>query len=84
MKRTFHLLLMLAALTTAFFCAVCCNEPIDNPGGNTGGDEPAPFVPDRGTTVYGVVQCDGKGIEGVAVTDGYEVTVTDKDGMYQF
>lgn len=83
MKRTFHLLLTLAALTTAFFCAVCCNEPIDNPGGNTGGDEPAPFVPDRGTTVYGVVQCDGKGIEGVAVTDGYEVTVTDKDGMYQ-
>ncbi|MCC8173246.1 MAG: calcineurin-like phosphoesterase family protein [Odoribacter sp.] len=35
-----------------------------------------------GATVKGVVWCDGKGIEGVVVSDGYEVTVTDQNGAY--
>lgn len=39
--------------------------------------------PEAGSTIYGVVHCQGKGIEGVAVTDGYEMTLTDKNGVYQ-
>lgn len=39
--------------------------------------------PGAGSTIYGKVQCNGKGIEGVAVSDGIEVTVTDKNGVYQ-
>ena len=34
-------------------------------------------------TVYGVVVCDGKGVPGVAVSDGIDVTVTDSDGVYR-
>lgn len=41
------------------------------------------FTPDPGTTVYGVVKCNGEGVPGVAVSDGDEVTVTDDDGIYQ-
>lgn len=40
-------------------------------------------IPDRiGMTVKGVVYCDGEGVPGVVVSDGYEVTVTDGDGVY--
>jgi hypothetical protein len=40
-------------------------------------------IPDKpGMTVKGVVYCDGIGIAGVTVSDGYEVTVTDNDGIY--
>ena len=38
----------------------------------------------EGNNVYGVVSCDGKGIAGVVVSDGYEVVQTDADGVYQF
>ena len=41
------------------------------------------FTPDPGTTVYGIVTCDGEGVPGVVVSDGSEVTVTDEDGLYQ-
>ena len=37
----------------------------------------------RGATVYGVVECDGKPMAGVAVSDGYEIVHTDKRGVYQ-
>ena len=40
--------------------------------------EPAP-----GSTVYGKVSCEGRGVPGVVVSDGYEVVVTDADGVYQ-
>lgn len=40
---------------------------------------PAPGDP----TVYGKVSCDGSGIPGVVVSDGYEVTVTGEDGSYE-
>ena len=40
-------------------------------------------IPDKpGMTVKGIVFCDGEGIPGVAVSDGYEVTVTDAKGIY--
>ena len=34
-------------------------------------------------TVYGVVSCDGAGIAGVSVSDGMEVAVTDRDGVFR-
>lgn len=40
-------------------------------------------IPDKdGMTVKGVVYTNGKGIAGVVVSDGYEVTVTDSKGVY--
>lgn len=40
-------------------------------------------VPDRdGMTVKGRVSCNGLGVAGVVVSDGYEVTATDEDGIY--
>ena len=40
-------------------------------------------IPDKdGATIKGKVHCDDAGIAGVEVSDGYEVTVTDKDGFY--
>lgn len=39
--------------------------------------------PDEGVTVYGIVECDGTGIRDVVVSDGYEVTTTDENGIYQ-
>ena len=38
------------------------------------------FVPDQGTTIYGIVSAsDGTAVENVVVSDGVEVTVTDQD-----
>lgn len=40
-------------------------------------------IPDvAGMTVKGVVYCNGLGIPGVVVSDGYEVTTTNSDGIY--
>ncbi|MBP1614828.1 MAG: hypothetical protein H6Q13_2276 [Bacteroidetes bacterium] len=40
-------------------------------------------VPDvDGMTVKGVVSCEGEGISGVVVSDGYEVTTTNEKGIY--
>ena len=39
--------------------------------------------PESGSTVYGKVSCGDEGIEGAVISDGYEVAVTDKDGIYQ-
>lgn len=40
-------------------------------------------IPDViGMTIKGVVSSEGKGVEGVVVSDGYEVTTTDADGIY--
>lgn len=42
------------------------------------------FVPDDGTTIYGIVSTsDGTAVENVVVSDGVEVTVTNEDGIYQ-
>ena len=34
--------------------------------------------------IYGVVECDGKPVEGVAVSDGYKIVLTDRKGQYCF
>ena len=40
-------------------------------------------IPDvAGKTVKGVVYCNGAGIPDVVISDGYEVTTTDKNGIY--
>lgn len=39
--------------------------------------------PSAGSNIYGQVRCGQKGIEGVAVSDGYVVTLTDANGVYQ-
>ncbi len=40
-------------------------------------------IPDMpGMTLKGVVYCDGTGVQGVVVSDGVEVTVTDSKGIY--
>ena len=41
-----------------------------------------PVKPGKGVTVTGVVECDGKPVAGVKVSDGYEITKTDKKGAY--
>ena len=40
------------------------------------------ITPDAGSTVYGLVECEGKGVEGVLVSDGYLFAKTDADGVY--
>ena len=37
----------------------------------------------EGTTVYGVVLCNGKPVKDVVVSDGYEVTKTNEKGVYE-
>ena len=39
--------------------------------------------PAAGSTIYGKVSCKGEGIEGVVVSDGIQVTQTDRNGVYQ-
>lgn len=58
---------------------------VEFPGGAPvpGGSETGAFTPDAGSTVYGLVSCDGRPVSGVVVSDGYEVVSTDKDGYYQ-
>lgn len=41
-----------------------------------------PVKPGKGVTVTGTVECAGKPVAGVIVSDGYEVTKTDKKGAY--
>ncbi len=40
-------------------------------------------IPDKdGMTIKGIVHSNGTGIPGVVVSDGYEVTTTDENGIY--
>ncbi|MBR5924061.1 MAG: calcineurin-like phosphoesterase C-terminal domain-containing protein [Bacteroidales bacterium] len=39
--------------------------------------------PDKDTTIYGLVQCEGKGVPNVLVSDGTEIVKTNADGIYQ-
>ena len=36
----------------------------------------------KGATIYGVVECNGVPMKGVAVSDGYNIVKTDKKGVY--
>lgn len=42
-----------------------------------------PVKPVAGSSVYGLVSCNGIGVPNVVVSDGKEVTSTDKNGVYQ-
>lgn len=39
--------------------------------------------PAEGTTVYGIVQCNGEGVPNVLVSDGDQIAKTDENGIYQ-
>lgn len=39
-------------------------------------------LPKDGYNVYGIITCGEEGVPGVVVSDGVDVTVTDKDGIY--
>ncbi|MGD9929458.1 MAG: calcineurin-like phosphoesterase C-terminal domain-containing protein [Mangrovibacterium sp.] len=55
----------------------------DSPEAETGANDPTTMLPDKeGMTVKGVVSCEGIGVPGVVVSDGYEVTTTDSEGRY--
>lgn len=41
-----------------------------------------PYKVKKGYTVGGIVECDGKPVAGVKVSDGYDITRTDKRGAY--
>ena len=45
--------------------------------------EPLVVEPEAGTTVYGIVTCDGKGMPDVLVSDGEFIVKTDANGIYQ-
>ena len=36
----------------------------------------------KGATIYGTVECDGRPLAGVKVSDGYSIVLTDKKGVY--
>lgn len=38
--------------------------------------------PKKGATLYGTVECDGKPLAGVPVSDGYQIVLTNKKGQY--
>lgn len=83
MKR--HIMLKMFAVAAFCFAAGC--------GGGTNIDipdlpeDPKPskdITPAKGTDLYGwVSDSDGHGIPDVVVTDGYNVTTTDAEGVYQ-
>ncbi len=54
----------------------------DDTTGNGGGVENKDLYPKEGYTIMGVVSCEGKGVAGVAVSDGTNVTKTDEYGRY--
>lgn len=41
------------------------------------------FTPSEGTTIYGLVSCNGNGVANVVVSDGFEVVKTNEKGIYE-
>ena len=68
MKRTLNLLLLLAVFATATAQSTFQSALKAKAKG--------------GANIYGVVECDGKPIQGVAVSDGYQIVLTNKKGQY--
>ncbi len=68
-------LFKLAFLMVALGCAVAMSAQSEY-------KSQLPVKPGKGVTVAGTVECDGKPVAGVTVSDGYEVTKTDKKGAY--
>ena len=67
--------LIVSALSAVLFLSSCCQEGRINGTKIQEGNNLAGLITDSKT---------GKGIEGVAVSDGYTITTTDKNGVYQF
>ena len=68
MRRTLNLLLLLLAFTTASAQSTFTSALKAKAKGKA--------------NLYGVVECDGKPVEGVAVSDGYQIVLTNKKGQY--
>ena len=68
MRRTLNLLLLLLAFTTASAQSTFSSALKAKAKGKA--------------NLYGVVECDGKPVEGVAVSDGYQIVLTNKKGQY--
>lgn len=84
------LLLLLAALFAISAGGICCSGSGDDPGEQEKPVNPPPS-PDDGVdwskidpkaTVRGVVTCAGAAVQGVVVTDGVNMTRTNKQGAY--
>lgn len=84
------LLLLLAALFAISAGGICCSGSGDDPGEQEKPVDPPPS-PDDGVdwskidpkaTVRGVVTCAGAAVQGVVVTDGVNMTRTNKQGAY--
>lgn len=45
--------------------------------------KPLVVEPEEGTSIYGIVSCDGNGVPGVLVSDGEDIVKTNADGIYQ-
>lgn len=67
--------LIASALCAVLFLSSCCQEGRINGTRIQEGNNLVGLITDSKT---------GKGIEGVAVSDGYTITTTDKNGVYQF
>lgn len=67
--------LIASALSAVLFLSSCCQEGRINGTRIQEGNNLVGLITDSKT---------GKGIEGVAVSDGYTITTTDKNGVYQF
>ena len=67
---------ILRAVVICILAIASCTRPDNN---NPSG----PAIPDqKGATVKGAVLDSGKGLSGVVVSDGYEVTTTDENGFF--
>ena len=77
--KSLYLLKRLAALLVVAVLFVGCAD--DRPGDGDGPDG-GELYEKEGATIMGVVSCDGEAVEGVAVSDGTNVTKTDAYGRY--
>lgn len=87
-----NLLILLTALFAMSVCAVSCQksgtddgkteEPVDPDHDETEDGEIDWSLVDSKATVRGVVTCNGVGVQGVVVTDGVNMTRTNKQGAY--
>lgn len=73
---------ILPLIAVAIMAVAACSKPYVNPE-NPDAPHAVTVEPEEGATIYGQVSCDGAGLEGVVVTDGYDVASTDADGVYQ-
>jgi hypothetical protein len=90
MKRVFWMWIL--CLGVLAFCPACEKDPIDDGKTEQPEEEDKPEKPaedeidwsklDSQATVRGVVRCSGEGVANVVVTDGVNMTRTNKQGAY--